>query len=56
MSELEPTLKELQRVIDEAEDAYVELAIACDTAHQVVTSAYDAYAERRIVLEQKDNG
>ena len=56
MNNAEPTLKELQRVIDEAEDAYVELEDACDIAQQVVRLAYDAYAERRIVLERKDNG
>ena len=52
MSNAEPTLKELQRVID----AYVKLEDACDIAQQVVRLAYDAYAERRIVLEQQDNG
>jgi|TARA_R110000782_G_scaffold61049_5_gene125916 hypothetical protein len=49
------TLKELQKVIVKAEDAYLELSDAYEKAYGVLMAAYSAYHAERVKLEQEEN-
>jgi prefoldin subunit 5 len=49
------TLKQLQKDIDEAEEAYDKLVDKYDKAYKAVLTAYDTYADRRTEIEQEEN-